>query len=359
MIPSTTLSTPPFPTHEPHKRSLSTNLSSAPLTSLAERRRSNKNLSLCLLPTDKHYPIPPSTPFLSTASSLQRPQQHYYQHGPIAILPGLYLGDEHNASNVQQLEDLSIHCVINVAAEVNHPYAQLFRTWDQPFLDCNTTPTATPCPTLSPSSSSSSSSSSINSVNSTLTMLAPSAKDEHIYSTMEYKKRPWHHHILDDDNDNDQQTIQKELHAAVMDVARARQSGRNVLVHCQCGLARSATVVVAYTMYALRLSMAAAILYVKKYAPHINPNLSLMYRLHEYELYLGTQSRQLDHTTMVAAAPVTTKKKLDTSASFLKTRQSSTLVSKCKSFKFKPSAASRYTTALRQDFCWRSSTSSK
>ncbi|CAO3596387.1 unnamed protein product [Absidia cylindrospora] len=320
MIPSITLSTPSFPTLEPHTRSFSTNLSTPPLTSLAERR--------------------PTATLLSTWT--------------IAILPGLYLGDEHNASNAQQLEDLSIHCVINVAAEVNHPYVQLFRTWDTPSLNCNTTTTASPCPTLSPSSSSSSSSSS-NSSNSTLNMLPLSpANDEHVYSTIEYKKRPWHHRILDDDdNDDDQQSIQKELHNAVMDVVQARQSGRNVLVHCQCGLARSATVVVAYVMYMLRLSMAAAVLYVKKYAPHINPNLSLMYRLHEYELWLGTQSGRLDNTTV-------TRKKLDTS--FLKTHQSpSSLVSKCKSFKFKPStaAASRYTMALRQDFCWRSSPSSK
>ncbi|SAM07677.1 hypothetical protein [Absidia glauca] len=256
MIPSNTYSTPSLPSHEfPKLRPLSANLSSPPpSSSLAQRRRNNKNLSLCLLPSDTLVAIPPSTPFLSTTTttttssttslttSFLPPSRHYYLHGPIAILPGLYLGDEHNANNDQQLAQLNIHGILNVAAEVHHPTPHQFQTFDALLTSCDAS--------------------------------AP---------TRGYKKRAWHHHIMEDD-DTDGSMVQQELHAAVMDVDRLRKAGRNVLVHCQCGLARSATVIVAYVMYTLRLSMSAALHHVKQHAPHINPNLSLMYQLREYEL---------------------------------------------------------------------------
>ncbi|CAO3599878.1 unnamed protein product [Absidia cylindrospora] len=385
MIPSTTYSTPSLPTHEFPKRPLSANFSSPPPTSLAQRRRNNKNLSLCLLPWDNRSPVPPSTPFLSTTSfsssssfassshpKLQPVQRQYYQQGPIAVLPGLYLGNEQNANNAQQLKNLSIHGMINVAAEVTHPHAQVFQYWDH-LLDNNnnniasTTTTTAPCPTLSTSSS------STNSTNSTFTLPSPlttptSTESQAFFSTMGYKKRAWHHHILDDD-----QSIQKELDAAVMDVVRMRQSGRNVLVHCQCGLARSATVVVAYVMYTLRLSMSAAMLHVKKYAPHINPNLSLMYQLREYELGLASSPRRpVDgsggggkakknsnvDTIMIDTTPLspTSSKALPPTPSSLKKQpSSSSLAAKWKSFKTKSSST---TSSLRPGHWWRSSTSS-
>ncbi|KAI8099437.1 protein-tyrosine phosphatase-like protein [Halteromyces radiatus] len=300
MIPSTTYSTPSLPTHDFPKRPLSANLSSPPPTSLAQRRRNNKNLSLCLLPSDKS--APPSTPFLT--ESQQR--RFYYQQGPTAVLPGLYLGDEQNANNVQQLRQLNIHFMINVAAEVNHPHHDQFQPWDQ-VLNNNV-----PCPTLSNSSSSSSSCSIQSSPMTTPT----SIQHDDDFSHMGYKKRSWHHHILDDDT-----MIQQELHAAVLDIMRVRQTGRNVLVHCQCGLARSATVVIAYVMYMLHYSMSDAIRHVKACAPHINPNLSLMYQLREYETWLLND---------------------------VNSKQSSSLALKWKSFKIKSSS-------LRQTSWWRSS----
>ncbi|KAI8335464.1 protein-tyrosine phosphatase-like protein [Chlamydoabsidia padenii] len=201
MIPSPNYSTPSLPTQDLFpRRPLSANLSST----LAQRRRKNKNLSLCLLPSTLH---PPPSPTL-----------RYYPHGPVAILPGVYLGDEYNVNNQQQLQALNIQYILNVAAEVD------------PALNI----------------------------------------------TMGYKKRAWHHHIV-----GNQDQGQQELQDAVMDVVRMRSG--NVLVHCQCGLARSATVVIAYVMHTLGLSLYAALGYVKQYAPHINPNLSLMYQLREYE----------------------------------------------------------------------------
>lgn len=337
MIPSTTSSTPALPSREFPKRPFSANLSSPPPTSLAQRRRNNKNLSLCLLPSDDRYGIPPSTPFLSTTPSTSsstsssstisspsyqpRPRyRQHYQNGPSYVLPGVYLGDEHNANNTQQLEDLSIQSVLNVAAEVNHPRAHLFQPWDQ-CIDNSDLP----------------------------------------YGTIGYKKRSWHHHILDDD-----QQILSELDAAVMDVVRARQAGRNVLVHCQCGLARSATVVVAYVMYTLQLSMSAALGHVKQHAPHISPNLSLMYQLREYELWLASSrvphnddSNTMDgcNLTLKKHTPPTLMKMIDrnTVASTITPSSTSTLAAKWNSLKSKSKPKSSST----QPFWWRPSSLSK
>ncbi|KAI8331378.1 protein-tyrosine phosphatase-like protein [Chlamydoabsidia padenii] len=305
MIPSTTYSTPSLPSHDFPKRPFSANLSSPPPTSLAQRRRNNKNLSLCLLPSDDRYGVPPSTPFLSTTPSTSssstsststissqsnqppRPRyRQYYQQGPVSILPGVYLGDEHNANNLEQLEALSIQCILNVAAEVHHPQADQFQPFDEP---------------------------------KTL--------------VMGYKKRPWHHQILDDDDQ-----IIKELDAAVMDIVRARKCGRNVLVHCQCGLARSATVVVAYAMYTLQLTMSAALVHVRQYAPHISPNLSLMYQLREYELWLGVAPVVKKRSPTLMMMMDNNKKKT--------TSSSSSLAAKWKSLKSKSTST--------QPFWWRS-----
>ncbi|SAM04564.1 hypothetical protein [Absidia glauca] len=338
MIPSTTTSTPSLPSREFPKRPFSANLSSPPPTSLAQRRRNNKNLSLCLLPSDDRIGIPPSTPFLSTTPSTSsstsssstissrsyqpRPlYRQHYQNGPSCVLPGVYLGDEQNANNSQQLQDLSIQSILNVAAEVNHPRAHLFQPWDQ-CID--------------------------------------SSSDLPYDETIGYKKRPWHHHILDDD-----QQILNELDSAVMDVVRARQAGRNVLVHCQCGLARSATVVVAYVMYSLHLSMSAALGHVKQHAPHIGPNLSLMYQLREYELWLASSRVPRDdnsamdgcNLTLKKQTPPTLMKMIDrnTVASTITPSSSSTLAAKWKSLKSKSKPKSSST----QPCWWRSSSLSK
>ncbi|KAI8368747.1 protein-tyrosine phosphatase-like protein [Blakeslea trispora] len=44
---------------------------------------------------------------------------HNYQSGPAHILPNLYLGAYHNATNTTQLDCFRINCVINVASEIS------------------------------------------------------------------------------------------------------------------------------------------------------------------------------------------------------------------------------------------------
>ncbi|KAI9299866.1 protein-tyrosine phosphatase-like protein [Cunninghamella echinulata] len=289
MIPSTTYSAPLSSTKEGLPlRPLSANLSS-PTSPLAQRRkRNNKNLSLCLTPSsstqlDINQFIPPSTPF-------QPKQVKYYENGPICILPGIYLGDEYNATNDEQLKLYKINYIMNVATEVNHPRIDSFDKWDS-----NDDDQVLPCPTLSTSSSSTNSSSSsslsLTASSSPTSSSSPSTENNKM---IKYKKRSWHHQIMD----NDQSSL-KELHDAVMDIAFVKElNNKNILIHCQCGLARSASIIIAYVMYTRQLSMQMALLEVKKQAPHINPNFSLMYHLREYERWLmvkGWSKKSIQH----------------------------------------------------------------
>ncbi|CAO3636321.1 unnamed protein product [Cunninghamella blakesleeana] len=329
MIPSTTYSAPLSSKKEGFPlRPLSANLSSP--TSLAQRRnRNNKNLSLCLTPStttstsnhsntnlDINHLIPPSTPF--TPFKTNQSTKHY-EHGPICILPGIYLGDESNAVNEAQLKLYNIHYIMNVATEVNHPRIDSFDKWDedhQHHQHHHNNEIVLPCPTLSSSSSSTNSSSSSSSLSLTSSPTRMTKK------TIKYKKRAWHHQIMD----NDQLSL-KELNDAVMDIVYVKESqnNKNILIHCQCGLARSASVIIAYMMYTRQLSMQLAIMEVKKQAPHINPNFSLMYHLREYERWL-----------MVKQASTWSKKSIQHKSSNDTIKSShSSFVAKWKNFKYK------------------------
>ncbi|SPO28203.1 uncharacterized protein UTRI_04578_B [Ustilago trichophora] len=96
------------------------------------RRRPSMPFKTAAAP-DSTYPEPPSA-----ASSRNRPPEAFrdpsehilsgkgstlqharsvYSHGPVEVLPGLFLGDEHNARDDQMLSALGITTILNVAKE--------------------------------------------------------------------------------------------------------------------------------------------------------------------------------------------------------------------------------------------------
>ncbi|KAJ2146071.1 tyrosine/serine/threonine protein phosphatase [Coemansia sp. RSA 678] len=74
---------------------------------------------------------------------------------------------------------------------------------------------------------------------------------------------------------------------AYIDEARSQHCG--VLVHCQLGVSRSASLVVAYVMRTMHVGFEAAYEYVRQRAPCISPNIALIAQLSEYGRVLGAR----------------------------------------------------------------------
>lgn len=68
----------------------------------------------------------------------------------------------------------------------------------------------------------------------------------------------------------------------------AHQCGRGVLVHCQAGVSRSATIVIAYLMKHTLMTMTDAYKYVRSRRPIVSPNLNFMGQLLEFERDLNS-----------------------------------------------------------------------
>ncbi len=62
-----------------------------------------------------------------------------------------------------------------------------------------------------------------------------------------------------------------------------KQSGGRVLVHCQAGISRSATICLAYLMHTRRVRLDEAFDFVKQRRQVISPNLSFMGQLLQFE----------------------------------------------------------------------------
>lgn len=74
----------------------------------------------------------------------------------------------------------------------------------------------------------------------------------------------------------------------VLSPEEAYQSGQGVLVHCQAGVSRSATIVIAYLMKHTLMTMTDAYKYVRSRRPVVSPNLNFMGQLLEFERDLNS-----------------------------------------------------------------------
>ncbi|KAF9204287.1 Dual specificity protein phosphatase 10 [Haplosporangium sp. Z 27] len=165
-----------------------------------------------------------------------------YTVEPVCILPHLYLGAEHNAQDVNLLSRLGITSVLNVAIEIAKASKQQYQ----------------------------SESNNNNSLTST--------GDDRIVKTMQgetihYKNLSWSHH---------QGNLQSEFPGAFAFIEEAKNKGGKVLVHCQLGVSRSASLVIAYVMKSLQMNLTDAYDFVKSRSSVISPNMSLMYQLSEF-----------------------------------------------------------------------------
>lgn len=96
----------------------------------------------------------------------------------------------------------------------------------------------------------------------------------------EYIHLPWDHNtaILDD------------LPALVELISERANEGKKVLVHCQCGVSRSATLLIAYSMFKNpEKSMQDAYSAVKAKSKWIGPNMSLIYQLTDWKKMISSE----------------------------------------------------------------------
>lgn len=83
--------------------------------------------------------------------------------------------------------------------------------------------------------------------------------------------------------DDGHQNLRQYFHEAIEFIDCCRTNGDRVLVHCQAGISRSATIVIAYIMHINRQPMIEAYKTVKNLRSIISPNLNFMGQLVEWE----------------------------------------------------------------------------
>ena len=89
----------------------------------------------------------------------------------------------------------------------------------------------------------------------------------------------------------------------VLDTVR-RENGR-VLIHCQAGVSRSATITIAYLMYHTTLSMHEAFRFVKSRRAIVSPNFNFMGQLYALEQAMesGEETREVPSPALDLSLP--------------------------------------------------------
>ena len=83
--------------------------------------------------------------------------------------------------------------------------------------------------------------------------------------------------------------IAKDLYDWTELIHMANTSGKRVLVHCQCGVSRSASLIVAYIMRYEKLHLNDAYNKLKLIAKDVSPNMGLIFQLMEWDELLQNQ----------------------------------------------------------------------
>ncbi|KAK9464421.1 dual specificity phosphatase [Lipomyces arxii] len=237
--------------------------------------------------------------------SSEVPNKTSYPDGPVEVCGnGIFLYSEPSIAIASNFD-----VVINVAREVPNPFGgRTNANHAHAHAGCNCeTPVQGTLPLSPPSLPGSDSSSPISPMNifnpqqqpipqrsSCCTELHES-KDAYDNSLPEYVFVPWDHNSK----------LIPDLPYLTALIARRAEEGKRVLVHCQCGVSRSASLVVAYVMKEQGLDLNTAYAQVKGKAPAIGPNMNLIYQLMEWGRILkgANPGELLDGDEDFVAAP--------------------------------------------------------
>ncbi|MEQ2197484.1 hypothetical protein XENOCAPTIV_030129, partial [Xenoophorus captivus] len=116
--------------------------------------------------------------------------------------------------------------------------------------------------------------------------------------------------------------ISSHFQEAIEFIDQVKQSGGNVLVHCEAGISRSPTICMAYIMRTQKLRLDEAFEIIKQRRAVISPNFSFMGQLLQYE------SEVLSNTPALAATPEPATPCVTESASFFANDFSATFSTK-------------------------------
>ncbi|KAH9859812.1 hypothetical protein IAQ61_011594 [Plenodomus lingam] len=200
-----------------------------------------------------------------------------YPNGPICIYEaGVYLYFEPTAEQATTFD-----VIINVASEVKDPFLssapETQKDIDARRVDgppAEDVDFATLAQRLKPASFSPESSST--SKTAPTMKVTPPRKvvlDGKTYTTPEYIHVPWEHNT----------DIVPDLYKLVKIMDDHLKQGRRVLIHCQCGVSRSASLIVAYGLYKdPQMSVQEAYDKAKKRSKWIGPNMNLIMQLQEF-----------------------------------------------------------------------------
>ncbi|KAJ3211354.1 hypothetical protein HDU67_004588 [Dinochytrium kinnereticum] len=267
------------------------------------------------------------------------PTVDFYPNGPVTILPNLLLGSEQNASDVTILARHGVKCVLNVAKEVVNPLleakadmvpltsrpagpfgfdfppasahpATACGSWSAlPFSprpgaassqgpklplppraqDFESTPSPSPSDMSfpSPASSASDITSSPSSAPPlpTTTSINSLPLPSNPYPLPAYLKIPWSHGEPD---------LSTDFQRAFSYIDGAVSQNLPVLVACQQGVSRSATLVIAYVMATRRMGCVEAYEFVKGRSAGVCPNVGFMAQLVEFEMALKRGREGMD-----------------------------------------------------------------
>lgn len=214
-----------------------------------------------------------------------------YPNGPICIYEsGVYLYFEPTAEQA-----VTFDVIVNVASEVKNPFTAPSesqkdidaRRVDGPPAenpDFATLPERTKTASFDTQGSSPTTPKATPVLESTL-------PTEKVINGVSYKVPEYIHMMWEHNTD-----IVPDLYKLVKTMDERVQQGKRVLVHCQCGVSRSASLIVAYGIYKNPgISVQEAYDAVKKRSKWIGPNMNLIMQLQEFRNGLIRQNDQRTH----------------------------------------------------------------